>query len=715
MYITRQLRLNTALIRIVLIVVLCASCFAACSKSKSSDNTNGVRDSYVYTCNSVEIYEPGYNLQVHNVVKYNDYYYAFVESYQNKTLAHSRYIYIYDDEWNLVEKREVSEAFEFLAGLLIDDGKIFYSDRSNRVQVYDLETETITQTAFCDDSIYGVYKSENGYVAVTMGAVYQFDSEWNLLHKIEDDSWEYFMGCNNYFEKDGKSYLVEGWPERYIELNFQNETSSVVLDPFNSGMHVDYICRDYIFDSDGLSKYDFANGQMEKLTSWNQMDLMPAKYKSADSKYFVIDDDMFVNIFNFQNGVVQLNVYTYDSSLDYSDRIELTVGGFDCRWDPALNLAIYNYNTSQDKYRIVIDEYIDRFDMSTYEASYKSKLEMIKYFEEGNAPDIFYGNNFDYESFFKSGYIINMYPYLLESVGEDGLSVLSDSIRNLMIKDETCYQVFASYMIESFVGDRTVVGDNTNLSIDDAPALTDGSDKFLYVNQLASDLARHTLGYSIPDGGYSADEIKNVIDYSLCYGIENFYKYSNITYNWIDESEAILHYSQVSCLWGWDSEEQYYGCELVSTGLPSLYGSKHLVHPYGRMAISSTSEYPDVCCDFISVIWSYDVQEFCASDYGIPVNDQCLKDSAYYLTDFDLIPEDDFYYLDTLIYDKEIPADAVERYLEAVYCANSIINYDWGLIDIIEEEIDTYYTLDKTVDEIASVIESRMTLYLSEQ
>lgn len=51
---------------------------------------------------------------------------------------------------------------------------------------------------------------------------------------------------------------------------------------------------------------------------------------------------------------------------------------------------------------------------------------------------------------------------------------------------------------------------------------------------------------------------------------------------------------------------------------------------------------------------------------------------------------------------------------ESIDSIDSVISYDWGLYNIICDEIDSYYIQGKSEDEIAKTLQSRIDLYVAE-
>lgn len=76
----------------------------------------------------------------------------------------------------------------------------------------------------------------------------------------------------------------------------------------------------------------------------------------------------------------------------------IKIGGFGVYDDLMLQRVVYEFNTSNTDYRVVMEDYSQRFDGGgNLDDTVKGKLNLMKYFNEGNSPDIFYGTQFDYE------------------------------------------------------------------------------------------------------------------------------------------------------------------------------------------------------------------------------------------------------------------------------------------------------------------------------
>ena len=59
-------------------------------------------------------------------------------------------------------------------------------------------------------------------------------------------------------------------------------------------------------------------------------------------------------------------------------------------------------------------------------------------------------------------------------------------------------------------------------------------------------------------------------------------------------------------------------------------------------------------------------------------------------------------------------ADLAESYLAQINAADKVQIYDWGLWDITVDEVTTYYSQGKSIEEVADALYSRYLVYAQE-
>ena len=63
---------------------------------------------------------------------------------------------------------------------------------------------------------------------------------------------------------------------------------------------------------------------------------------------------------------------------------------------------------------------------------------------------------------------------------------------------------------------------------------------------------------------------------------------------------------------------------------------------------------------------------------------------------------------------KAVSQEAVDRFLKDISSADTVQTFDWGVFDIIYDEVNTYYSQSRSPEQIAESLETRLTLYMQE-
>jgi len=85
-----------------------------------------------------------------------------------------------------------------------------------------------------------------------------------------------------------------------------------------------------------------------------------------------------------------------------------------------------------------------------------------------------------------------------------------------------------------------------------------------------------------------------------------------------------------------------------------------------------------------------------------------------YASDHSAIAAEDYAYACYLSGEEEISTSSAEYFYRSIESVDTVMYHDWGVVNIIKEEVSTYYSLDKPINEIAETLYSRLNLYLAE-
>lgn len=703
----------------IVVFVFCALfllMFVSCSNEDVNDNDNaGVRDVYVYSSETIDIYDDDLALQVYNVIPYNQCYYAIVQGFSLDLSSTKNYLYCIDCDGIVSSKTEIdADANVYVSSDIINDELLYvtYSGKIEKMNIHTGEKVYSYQTSM---DLCGISSCDDGYVVLSVGLVEKYDNNNKLLAAIENEQWIMFNGYRTFYQTEEKYYLLSyaGFRWAYYELNFDNHSSSLVFDPSESGKYLYECSGDYIFNEEGEYFLDIENSCMYPLAIWNETDLRPPQYTFSDPNYIGVNDVSFLQIYNYQGGFSQIVIYSYEETEKDNDRVYLTVGGFNCRDDLSLNWAIYKYNTSQDEYRVVIEDYSIDFGWETMDEAVVKRAELIKYFNEGNTPDLYYGDSFDYEYFASNGATLDISQYMTEDFKKN-FDNITPNIKNLMLNDKgECYSIFSAYQINGYLSSFDV---NSNMSISDVIQTSNELGVTLICNEKSISLSCNALLYGIANGEIdSVEEIQQILEYSYEYGISNTTQFSSDGMNRLNVNDYLLWPQFIPNTLRLEEIMNECNTSFVFVGYPSIDESKHVITPLGQVAISSTTAYPEECSQFISFLLDEEVQDLSNLSWFTPVSDSCMKKMIEYSMDHSVISEEEFAYKKYLGMFNEVDSTVAEKFCECIYTVDTVRYCDGAVMSIIIQETESHYIQDKPADIIAEALFSRLNVYFSER
>ena len=430
----------------------------------------------------------------------------------------------------------------------------------------------------------------------------------------------------------------------------------------------------------------------------------------------------------YGDGTIELLLFSYDNEKKNYAREKIVLGGFGIYDDLPLGWAIYEFNTNNKKYKIDIDDYTGRFTDDSATDPRQELLRLLKYFQEGHTPDIFYGNSFDYEYWGRNGMVVDLLPYI-EKDSSFSLDVLSEAGKRLFLnQDGHCYQVFSSYRLDGYFGLTSVFDSMTDLSFAGLVQYSQDHEMLFNGTDDAIDLVSGVIGRNYIDlfpldksaTALTTSELATVIHCATTIGSYP-YRFEPSMAADLKNRTALLYGTNIGEFETFENMEQTVGERMVYVGIPSVKDSLKVAEAGGIVAVSSSSKQPDICWDFIKYMFSEDVQKTVALNQSIPVRQDVIDT----LTEAFLHPEKvtdsslkslvkGFYRTEKAggMYSAE--QWIIEDYLSAINSPNRIKKYDWGVYSIIRDEVNSYYSQNRSPEQIADTLYSRIKLYIEE-
>ena len=397
-----------------------------------------------------------------------------------------------------------------------------------------------------------------------------------------------------------------------------------------------------------------------------------------------------------------------------------------------LRADVLNFNRSSDKYRIEVTDYSEFNTEDDYTAGLtRLNTEIIS----GNTPDILAVSGLPIEQYAARGLIEDLYPYL-DADGEISRDSLFSSVLSALEIDGKLYTAAPAFTIRTMAGKASVVGSEPGWTVKEVMDLysTMPSGTKLMGNTSASSVLYTMMQFNLDnfvDWGtatcsFNSQDFIDLLNFCAQFPAEYTYDENAPSEpSMIQSGQQVLYEDYISQFTDMQFTKAMFGDDICYKGYPSPSGTGTYVSVDGGLAISSA------CADKEGA-WSF-VREVFGEDYadshwlfGFPISraayDKALKEAMtpQYYTDPETGEQvemsmggmgyDDFsvdFYATT-----QEEADQLAALIENIAGTSS---YNENIMNIINEETAALFAGQRTAEQVADVIQNRVSTYVAEQ
>ena len=658
----------------------------------------------------------------------------------------SNTLYTYDSTGNLVSSLDLSKVVtqedndnnRYFNNYIVDSQGNIYISLSTCIRVCDKSGNVLFTTPESNGDnewLNGLIFTNNGVPAVYK---YSYSDTGSSAKLVEID-----LNAKGY----GKEY----------ELG-----SSINTIYSGSG---DYLC--YSSSDTGIVGVRADNLQTESVLNLLNLGIDNSNINSMA----VNDDGSFVTVGYDYSGMTARSTLSLITPIDSSEVKEkkvLTLGCFYIDWN--IRSQIAEFNKTNEDYTIYATSYSESNDTSDYTAALtKFNNEILA----GNVPDILLiSSGMPYNSYASKGLFADLYEFM-DKDDVYNRDAFMPNVLKAMEKDGKLYEITPSFTVQTYAAKKSLVGDATSLTMDQAnqilasmpegATLTNDSQTMTASNFLSTAITfSNFVDYTNATCNFDSPEFKAILETAKKYPAEIDYDalYNDNPNYWMEqetacrENRALLYsvYFNDFSIYT-NTRDAYFGEDISFVGFPGSGASNatgSVISTGSEIAVSSKSKYKDGAWEFIKLVLDNAVGEQDSGNYGVAITsdasvaeaaDEAVKriTSQYYglpvvksqlqalgqqatipqtYTDTDGTVQqvDNTYYVgNTEVKVNLITQDEVNMLIDYFSTVDTIARYDESLTDIINEEANAYFKGTKSVDEAASLIQSRASIYLSEQ
>ena len=618
-------------------------------------------------------------------------------------------------------------------------------------------------------SSFAVDAAGNLYVS-DYNNIYVLDAEGNVQFKLDGSQyngslyrlnaqqvgvmWYNYTDDVNAADENGQYFVP-------IDLETKDWGEKVKL-PSNvwSILPGDDVYDFYYADNNNIFGYTAKTDTKEKLVNWLACDVdtnnMNGYAMLSDSRVAALMQDWSTDPTTYQLIVL----HRVDAS-EIKEKKVLTLACMYLDWN--LRSMIVEYNKTNDEYRINVVDYSEYATDDDYNAGVtKLTTEIIS----GSVPDIFLTSNLPIDKYAAKGVIADLNTFM---DGGNGLSrdYFVPQVMSALEKDGKLYELPTSFSVQTAYALSSIASqyDTWNVAaVQDAMTqLQEGatvfSDGWTKNTALSNCLSRNLSAFVDWTTGkceFDSEAFQQLLAFCNSFPAETSDGDGAIAYAssadiavddamWESDATRITNGKQLMSTTGMYSFDSYiwnvYAIrdKITFTGYPTEDGSGSSFELQMPMAISSVTKYPDAAWDFVcSIIKKMNTIDENNYYYGFPISQAAfdaemtdIMTEQYQLDEngeqvdwdgdgepdkairgsYETMENGETVYKDVYALTQE----DIDQILGVINNTRSVYDYDQEILDIITDEVAAYFAGDKDVQTTASMIQSRVNLYVQEQ
>ncbi len=617
---------------------------------------------------------------------------------------------------------ETGQLEEVVIKKMAPDGRELFSLDVSEIFLQQPDFYYITAVLMDEENNYYVCTGENIYVIKPDGSLY---SQINAGQYI-----------NSFFRmKNGKIVAAYFGAQGFL-LN-EVIPGQKELKPLDSSISFDYGTyqggkdTDLLYTQDGiLCSCNLTDEKPQEILRWTDFDVNSGNLTDvallSDGRIAALTTD-----YMSENGGTELVLLTRKKRSEVSEKKILTYGAFYLSFYAERDITAFNRQNQE--YRIIVQEYGDA------SMSFDKKMEVYaKELEAGNIPDII---DLTYcpmtlETLICVGAVEDLTPYL----EADETIKKEDYIPNVLSayeRDGGLYAIMPCFGVEAFVGRADEIGEKKTWTTEDVITLLDskeadtkllpGADKWSILWIMCNRNQDMFIDKESGACSFTGEEFKKILEFANRFPNEGN---DDSTLDDLRNGRILLNREIITSVQQYQMYEYMFGGPVNTIGYPSFGESGLTLKSNGTTAaMSAYSENKEGVWEFIRFNLSKERQENAGSpNGGFPI----LKSALEKQFEKDMEQE---YIKDENGSQREMPKstwmrslggeeftvevyaaneEQVARVREMIETAQNEESMNTEILNIISEEASGYFEGQKSVEDVAAVVQNRVQLYMNE-
>ena len=495
----------------------------------------------------------------------------------------------------------------------------------------------------------------------------------------------------------------------------------------------------YYQNGDSIYGYKAGAAEGEKIFSWIDSDINRSNMEFFS---FLPDGRVVVVTREWQsdNSKVELAIMTATDRSQLPEKTTLTYATMYLGYD--VRSQIIEFNKTSDKYRIEVRDYSE---FATAEDSSAGLTRLNTEIVAGNVPDILETGSIPLRQYAAKGILEDLWPFIEGDTDIGGRAGVMEHVLNAAEQDGKLYEIFTNFAIRTVAGPKNIVGDRMSWTLADLQEalakMPEGCAIFgqtdTKTDMLSNVMAQNAdsfVDWSTGQCRFDSEEFKSLL--AFCNSFPAEYDWENSQDEWEDPYTRIIsgkqmltsvYFSQLR----WDFLENdglfksqggaaFIGYPREDGGVGSGFTTN------GGVAMSAACKDKEGAWSFMRTrLLSQSTDEESARYWSnFPVNkadfDKMVEEAmtVQYEQDENGQPieiKETWWISDDLQLEQgAVTQEQYDRFMALYNAVDSVYYFDEAIYDIVADMAGAYFAGDRSLDDTAAQIQSRVTLYVND-
>lgn len=488
-------------------------------------------------------------------------------------------------------------------------------------------------------------------------------------------------------------------------------------------------CDLFLTSSDGIYAYNLGDTELRKLMDFVDSDLDVPYLQTVAG---VSERELYA-LSNDQNtGETILLKMTKVDPEDVVEKTMLTLACYGLDWD--VRTEVVNFNKTNPRYRIQILDYAQ---YSTEEDMTAGLTRLNTDLSSGKVPDILLLNQqLPIESYAAKGLFEDLYPWLDQDQELDRTDFFENVLRAYE-SGGSLYRLTPSFLVRTVAAKTADVGKEPGWTMEDLEALMknkpEGTESFGEMdraNMLRFSIqmcADQFIDWETGSCNFDSEQFICLLNFIRQFPDtlgEDYYNedfWMNQETQW-REGRVVLQQMYLDSFSSYNHTKKVtFGEDITLIGFPVQEGNGAALLANMELAMMSKSSAKEGAWEFLRIFLTEEYQK--TLTYGIPLRldrarelmAEAMKRPSFENENGEIEEYDDVYMIGGIeLVVTPMTKQEADELMEYLYSVDQIFSYNEELVSIVQEEAEAFFAGQKTAENTAEIIQSRVEIYVNE-